>query len=192
MKRPTASSDKVLTLARRMGVLRIRDLTPHGIHPEYVRRLCKRGVLVRTGRGLYVPADASVTSHHTLAEACKRVPKGVVCLLSALMFHGLTTQSPSEVWLAIEGKARKPKADRLKLRVMRFSGEALTTDVQVRRIEGVPVRVYSPAKTVVDCFKYRHKLGLDVAIEALRDCRRQHKCTNDELWRTPRSAASLT
>jgi predicted transcriptional regulator of viral defense system len=154
----------------------------HGIHPEYVRRLCDRGLLIRSGRGLYIPADADVTSHHTLAEASKRVPSGVICLLSALRFHELTTQSPRDIWLAISEKARRPRVDYPPLRIMRFSGLALTEGVEEHKIEGVPVKLYNPAKTVADCFKYRNKIGLEVAIEALRDCRRQRKCTNDELW----------
>jgi predicted transcriptional regulator of viral defense system len=124
-----------------------------------------------------------VTEFHSLEEACKRVPHGIVCLLSALRFHGLTTQAPFEVWLAIDRKARLPRLGALPLRIVRFSGRALKEGVEEHRIEGVPVKTYNPAKTVADCFKYRNKIGLDVALEALRDCRRQRKCTNDELWR---------
>lgn len=118
----------------------------------------------------------------TMAEASKRVPHGVVCLLSALRFHELTTQSPFEVWLAIGEKARLPKLDYPPLRTVRFSGDALAFGIEEHKAEGVDVRVYSPAKTVADCFKYRNKIGLDVAIEALRDCLRQRKATMDELW----------
>jgi predicted transcriptional regulator of viral defense system len=167
-------------------VLRVRDLAAHGIHPEYVRRLCRRGLLTRTARGLYVSADVSPTEKRTLAEACKRVPHGVVCLLSALQFHGLTTQLPFEVWLAIDRRARRPQEAQLPLRIVRFSGPALTTGVEEHAVEGVAVKVYSPAKTVADCFKYRNKIGLDVALEALRDCRRQRRATADELWRAAR------
>jgi predicted transcriptional regulator of viral defense system len=135
------------------------------------------------GRGLYVLPDADVSEHHSLAEASKRVPHGVVCLLSALRFHNLTTQSPSEVWLAIGSKAWRPQVDYPRLRFVRFSDRALEAGVEEHSIEGVLVRVYSPAKTVADCFKYRNKIGLDVALEALRDCRRERKCSNDELWR---------
>jgi predicted transcriptional regulator of viral defense system len=142
-----------------------------------------RGLLTRVGRGLYTLAEAEATEQRSLVEVVKRVPDGVVCLLSALQFHGLTTQSPSEVWLAIGEKARKPKAEYPPLRIVRFSGKAQTEGVAEQEIEGVTVRVTNPAKTVADCFKYRNKIGLDVALEALRDCRRKRKATADELWR---------
>ncbi|MEK6653874.1 MAG: transcriptional regulator, partial [Thermodesulfobacteriota bacterium] len=127
--------------------------------------------------------NADLTENRSVAEAGKKVPGGVVCLLSALRLHGLTTQSPFEVWMAIDRKARLPKSDSPKLRVVRYSGEALTAGVEIRRIEHVPVRVYGVAKTVADCFKYRNKIGLDVALEALRESRRERACTMDEIWR---------
>jgi predicted transcriptional regulator of viral defense system len=177
------SAEQVLELARSAGVLRVRDLTARGIHPEVLRRLHRRGSLVRTARGMYTLAEDEPTENRTVAEVCKRVPRGVVCLLSALQFHGLTTQLPFEVCLAIDRKARRPKADELPLRIFRFSGPALTTGVEEHRVEGVPVKVYGPAKTVADCFKYRKKIGLDVALEALRDCRGQRRASMDEIWR---------
>lgn len=137
---------------------------------------------MRSGRGLYSLADTNLTENHSLAEACKRVPNGTVCLLSALCFHGLTTQAPFEVWLAIDHKARPPKDDILSLRIVYMSGEALNAGVELHQVEGVTVRVYNQAKTVADCFKYRHKIGLDVALEALRQCWRERRCTMDELW----------
>jgi predicted transcriptional regulator of viral defense system len=121
-----------------------------------------------------------------MMQTCKRLPKGVVCLLSALRFHNLTTQAPFEIWMAIDRKARLPKVEGVPLRLVRFSGEALTEGVEHHMIEGVEVRVYSPAKTIVDCFKYRNKIGLDVALEALRECRRERRCTMDDLWRFAR------
>lgn len=175
-------TQRILEIVEQAGVLRPRDLDAHGIPRIYLSRLCKLGLLQRVGRGLYVLPDADVSEHHTLAEACKRVPHGVVCLLSALRYHGLTTQSPFEVWLAIGSKAWRPRVDYPRFRFVRFSAHALEAGVEEHPIDGVPVRVYNPAKTVTDCFKYRNKIGLDVAIEALRDCRRQGKCTNDELW----------
>ena len=178
----TDRSQRVLELVEQAGVLRPRDLDEHGIPRIYLSRLCERGLLDRVGRGLYVVPDADVSEHHTLAEAGKRVPHGVVCLLSALRFHGLTTQSPSEVWLAIANKAWRPQVDYPPLRFVRFSERTLEAGVEEHSIEGVLVRIYNPAKTVADCFKYRNKIGLDVALEALRDCRRQRRCTNDELW----------
>jgi predicted transcriptional regulator of viral defense system len=182
---PTGT-ERVLDLARRNGMVRVRDVLRHGLHPENLRRLCARGLLIRAGRGLYIPADAPPTENRTLAQVCKRVPHGVVCLLSALRFHDLTTQLPHEVWLAIERHAWRPREEDVSLRVIRPSGPAFTFGVVEHRVEGVPVKVYSPAKTVADCFKYRNKVGRDVALEALRDCRRQRKATLDELWRAAR------
>jgi predicted transcriptional regulator of viral defense system len=173
---------QILKLLRRTGVLRPKDLDAHAIPRVYLKELCDRALVQRIGRGLYVAVDADLTEHHTLAEACKRVPHGVVCLLSALRFHGLTTQAPFEVWLAIGRKAWLPKVDYPPLRLVRFSGPALTSAVEEHPIEGVTVRVYNPAKTVADCFKYRNKIGLDVALEALRDCWRQRRASMDEFW----------
>jgi predicted transcriptional regulator of viral defense system len=175
-------TERVLEIVEKAGILRPRDLDKYGIPRIYLSRLRERGLLQRVGRGLYVLPNADVSEHHSLAEACKRVPHGVVCLLSALRFHGLTTQSPHEVWLAIASKAWRPQVDYPPLRIVRFSARALDAGVEEHAIEGVTARIYNPAKTVADCFKYRNKIGLDVALEALRDCRRQGLCTNDELW----------
>ena len=178
----TSPKERVLELARHAGVLRPRDLVAEGIPREYLRRLLGEGLLDRTGGGIYVAAGSKPTPNHTLAEACKRVPLGVVCLLSALQFHEMTTQAPFEVWLAIGEKARLPKVDYPPIRVVRFSSRSLEFGAKERRIEGVVVRVYDPAKTVADCFKYRNKIGLDVALEALRDCWKKRRATMDELW----------
>ncbi|MBI4565022.1 MAG: AbiEi antitoxin N-terminal domain-containing protein [Planctomycetes bacterium] len=188
MKQPTYSntssrSKQVIQLAKRAGVLRARDLAAHGIPRVYLKRLQEKGVLERVGRGLYTLAGAPVTEHHTLAEAAKRVPHGVVCLLSALFFHELTTQAPFEVWLAINPSARKPSLDYPPLRIVRMTRAAREAGIEERTIEGVSVRITNAAKTVVDCFKFRNKLGLDVALEALRDYRRDHRRNLDDLWR---------
>lgn len=183
MSQEQSTAEKVLSLARRMGVLRVRDLTSRGIHPEYLRRLHEKGLLTRTGRGLYVVTDADISVHHGLAQAAKRVPHGVICLLSALQFHELGTQSPFEVWMALDRRAARPRIDYPPLHIVRFSGPALTEGVEDHVLEGVQARIYNAAKTVADCFKYRNKIGLDVALEALRDCREQKKCSNDDLWR---------
>ncbi len=175
-------TQKALQLMRSGGVLRWRDLAAHGVHPEHLRRLRAAGLLERIGRGLYALPNTAITENRTLAEACRRVPHGVACLLTALQFHRLTTQWPFEVWLAIDRKARLPRVAGIPLRIVRFSGAARTFGVEEHVVEGVPVKVYSPAKTVADCFKYRHKIGLDVALEALRDCWRQRRATMDELW----------
>lgn len=174
---------KVLDLARERGVLRPRDLARADLPVDYLWRLYRKEKLERVGRGLYALPGADLTEHHTLAEAALRVPHGVICLLSALRFHDLTTQAPYEVWMAIDVKARRPKEEIIPLRIVRFSGEALTAGVEEHGVEGVSVKVYNPAKTVADCFKYRNKIGLDVALEALRDCWRKRLATADELWR---------
>ncbi|MBU1207052.1 MAG: type IV toxin-antitoxin system AbiEi family antitoxin domain-containing protein [Proteobacteria bacterium] len=174
--------DKIIKIAKRSGVIRIRDLIAHGIHPEYARRFCNQGLLIRSGRGLYVPSDLDLTENHTLAEASKRVPSAVVSLLTALRFHNLGTQIPHQVWMAIDRKATLPKVDYPPLRFVRFSGQALKEGIEIRKIEGVEVKVYNPPKTVADCFKYRNKIGLDVALEALRECWRERRCTMDQLW----------
>ncbi len=173
---------QILEIVKRLGVLRPRDLDEYGIPRIYLRRLHDRQLMQRVGRGLYVLADAKATEHHTLAEACKRVPHGIVCLLSALRFHEITTQAPFEIWMAIDEKAWLPKVEYPTMKFVRFSGSALNEGIEEHEVEGVTIKVYNPAKTVVDCFKYRNKIGIDVAIEALRDCRRQRKCTVDQLW----------
>ena len=174
--------DLVLRLLRRKGIVRASDLERYGIPRVYLTRLCQKGLVERVGRGLYRLARAETSEYITLAEAAKLVPNGVVCLLSALSFHGLTTQIPHEVWMAIDVKARRPKVAGVPLRIVRFSGKALTAGVEIHRIDGVPVKITCPAKTVADCFKYRNKIGLDVALEALRECRRQRKCSLEDLW----------
>jgi predicted transcriptional regulator of viral defense system len=176
-------SAQVVELAKRAGVVRARDLAPLGIPRVYLKRLQEKGILEQVGRGLYTLAGAPVTEHHTMAEAAKRVPHGVVCLLSALSFHKLTTQTPFEVWLAIDRSARRPGIDYPPMRIVRMTGGARTAGVEEHLIEGVSVRITSAAKTVVDCFKFRNKLGLDVALEALRDYRRDRRRSLDDLWR---------
>ena len=173
---------KVLDLARKSSILRPRDLEEKGLPSDYLWRLHKQGKLEKVGRGMYTAHDVEISEHQTVVQAAVRVPHAVVCLLSALRFHDLTTQSPFEVWMAIDVKARAPKEDIIPLRIVRFSGKALTAGVETYKIEGVDVKVYKPAKTVADCFKYRNKIGLDVAIEALRDCWRKKLATSDELW----------
>lgn len=184
---PSTRTDEVVALTRRQGIVTARALREQGIAPVYLQRLTARGVLTRVARGIYALADgaegADITAMHTMVEACLRVPSGVVCLLSALRFHNLTTQAPRAVWMAIDPKARLPKIPYPPLRIVRFGGTARTTGVEKHLVEGQEVQVYSVAKTVADCFKYRHKIGLDVAIEALNDAWRGRRATADELWR---------
>ena len=174
-------TQRLIDLARRRGVLRLVDATSRGIHAEYVRRLMARGDLVRAGRGLYILADSPLDANHTLAEASRRVPSGVVCLLSALRFHELGTQSPRQVWMAISPRARKPRIVSPPIRFVRFSGAALTEGVERHKIDGVTVRVFGAAKTVADCFRYRRKIGHEVALEALKDYLRAHRGTTERL-----------
>ena len=173
----------ILKQFKKKPFLRPRDLDALKISREYLNKLYTEGVLERPSRGLYVLPNSEPSEHRTIVEACKLVPKGIVCLLTALRIHELTTQSPFEVWMAIGEKARRPKIDYPPLRIVRHSGQSLSYGIETRKIEGIKVSVYSPAKTVADCFKYRNKIGLDVAIEALRDCRLQKKATNEEIWR---------
>ncbi len=150
---------------------------------ESLLRLYRKGLLVRASRGVYTLAEVRVTEHHSLAVAATRVPRGVVCLLSALRFHGLTTQDPHEVWMAIDFKARRPSVESPAVRVVRFSGRALVEGIEQYLVEGVHIRVFGAAKSVADCFKYRHKIGVDIAIEALRDALRSRKASVDDIHR---------
>lgn len=169
------STDEALRLIQRLGIVRAADLEAEGLPRAHLYRLLREGLVERQSRGIYVATRHRPSAEHTLAQVAKRVPGGVICLLTALRLHGLTTQAPAEVWIALAPKARKPQLDYPRLRVARFSGRALTEGIETRRIENVTVRVYSAAKTVADCFKYRNKVGVDVAVEALRDFQRRHR-----------------
>jgi predicted transcriptional regulator of viral defense system len=182
-KRPTPAERK-RGLARHAsrspsGLTRSRDLEALGTSRSSVRRLVKAGKLQHVTRGLYAPPGFVATEHHGLATAAALVPNGVVCLLSALQFHEMGTQAPFEVWLAIDRKARKPTIIDPPLRIVRFSPAALLEGIEEHQLEGVPVRITSAARTVADCFKYRNKLGLDVAMEALRAYRRARRPVDD-------------
>ncbi len=163
-------------------MLRPRDITTLGLPRMALQRLYEQGKLQRIGRGVYAMPDADFSENVSLVEACQRVPAGVVCLLSALHFHTLGTQNPHQVWLALPNKARQPQFQYPPLHVVRFSGPALFEGVEEHRTSDGIVRVYGVAKTVADCFRYRNKIGLDVALEALRECRRDRRATLDELW----------
>ena len=167
-------------------LLRSRDLFCAGFNRMQVRQALAIGQIERAGRGLYLLPQGDITEHHTLATVGKRMPQGVFCLLTALRFHGITTQTSHQVWMAIGPKAWRPSIDQIELSIVRFSGSALTEGVVTHQIEGVPVRIYSPAKTVADCFKFRRKVGLDVALEALREAWRSRCVTMDELNRFAR------
>lgn len=174
-------TDQVLELARAAGVLRAKDLEAHGIPREYLVRLVQQGLLVRQSRGLYTLADQPMSPHHTLAQIAARVPDGVICLLSALAYHELTTQQPFQVWLALPQKSRRPKLDYPPLRVCLYSEPAFMAGVEIHEIEGRQVKIYNAAKTIADCFKFRNKIGLDVALEALQDGWRKKRISMHEL-----------
>lgn len=170
-------------MLNRLGIARSRDLERAEVSRTQLRRLVKEGLVDRVGRGLYGLPGAARTERHHLAEVARRVPGGVVCLLSALRFHGLTTQNPFEVWMAIDRRAWRPRVEHPPLRLVRLSGPALREGVEEHDVGGVMVRVFSAAKTVADCFKFRNKIGSDVAVEALRDYRRLHPKHLDAVWR---------
>jgi predicted transcriptional regulator of viral defense system len=154
-----------------------------GLTRDQLRTLVRRGQVEHVGRGLYRLADADATEHYSLAMACARVPNSVVCLLSALRVHGIGTQAPAAIWLAIPHKARMPRLPALRLRLVRFSGSACTFGVKATSFEGVPARITTPARTVADCFRFERLVGAEVAIEALQDALRQRKVTIAELAR---------
>ena len=173
---------QVLDLAKAKGAINARDLRNAGIPRQYLHRLQTRGLLERVARGVYVLPEADITEHHTLVQANRLIPGGVVCLITALRVHGLTTQNPSEVWLAIDHKSWKPDPETLPVRFVYMSGAAFEEGIQEHEMEGVNVPVFSPPKTVADCFKYRNKIGIDVAIEALTDYRRSPEYDSEALW----------
>lgn len=174
--------ERILELAKQMGLIRPRDVEAAGIHREYLLRLYRDGYLARVGRGLYALPGTQTSESISLAEVAKRVPNAVICLISALQFHNLTTQIANRVWIAIENKKWEPEFDYPPLELVRFSGRAFSFGVEEHQVNRVPVKIYSPAKTVADCFKFRNKIGLDVALEALRETWRSRKATIDELW----------
>ena len=164
------------------GIVRSRDIEALGFPRQYLVRLYRQGKLNRPARGIYTLPNAEVTEHHSYAAVTKRFPQATVCLLSALAFHEITTQSPASVWIALSRGARTPALASPSLRIVRLSGASLTEGIDKHQVEGVTVRIYSAAKTVADCFKFRNKIGLDIAIEALRDCLHQKKASINEIY----------
>lgn len=187
-----ATEAEILETLREQGLVRPRDLEGLGVQRGYLRQLVEKGKAERLARGLYEIVDAEVTEHHLLAAVAKRVPRGIVCLISALAYHGIGTQSPHEVWMAIDRKARKPELGDLPVQFVRFSGAMLSYGVKRLTIEGIPTRITSPARTVVDCFRYRNRLGLEVAMEALRDALRSRLATVDEVRRAAEVCRAAT
>jgi len=173
--------DRAVELLKERGAMRRIELSDAGVHPETLSRLVEEGILTRVSRGLYQLTDADITAPHDLAEVAKRVPKGVICLISALQFHELTLQTPSRVWVAISPKARKPKIEYPPTRIVRFGDRALSLGVQTHAIDGVPVPIFDPAKTVVDCFRFRKLVGFDVALEGLHNVVKSGKAKPAEI-----------
>lgn len=185
---PTKQRDIALCLCRQRGLVRMPDLRNAGVRPETVARLVREGAVARVARGLYQLADAIPDPRRSLAEASARVPRGVICLASALQFHELTLHMPSAVWIAIDRTGWKPDVEYPPVRFVRFSGHALADGVKRHVIDGIEVPVFEPAKSIVDCFRYRNKIGLDIALEGLREGLRSGRVTPDQLWEFARTA----
>lgn len=184
--------EHALALLAERGMARLHELIEAGVDEETIARLVRRGDVVRLARGLYQLPDADLQAEHSLAEAAKLVPKGVICLISALQFHRLTVQLPPFVWMAIDRTTRKPKVASPQIRFVRFGGKALTMGIEAHVIEGVGVRIYDPAKTVVDCFRYRNKIGLDVALEGLGEAIRQRRARPEDVVRYAKACRAWT
>lgn len=165
------------------GFFRPVQMEAAGLTRDQLRTILRAGAVERVARGLYRLADAEPTENYSLAMACARVPNSIVCLLSALRVHGIGTQAPSAVWLAIPHKARTPRLHELKLRIVRFSGPAWTFGVQNAEFEGVQARITSPARTIADCFRFERLVGPETAMEAFQDALRQRKATVAEFSR---------
>ncbi len=186
-----SQQDRALVLLRQKGMTRLSELTKAGITAATVSRMKERGLVLQLGRGLYQLPDASFDANHSLAEAAKLVPKGVVCLISALAYHELTDTISRGVWMAIGPKDRRPSAEQPKLVIVRFGPKVISTGIDEHVIEGVKVRIFNPAKTVADLFRYRQRAGqryqrspgLNLALEGMREALRQRKATPAEIAR---------
>lgn len=183
MTRIRFQRQRVCDLLKTHGILRLSELKDAGITATTVSRMEKDGKVIRLSRGLYQLPDAPLDANHTLAEIAKRYPKAVVCLVSALAFHGLTDQLPSRVWMAIGRNSWTPKADGMAIRAVRFADDLLAEGIETHVIEGVPVNVFNVAKTIADCFRHRRKVGLSVALEGLQETLRQRKASPAEIVR---------
>ncbi len=181
--RTETHTQHVLQLVRQKGWLRASDLTGVGVPRVVLTRMTASGQLERAARGLYRLPDTLGSEHEGLTTIAAKVPQAVICLLSALQFHGLTTQLPRQVWIAMPRGSHTPRIDHPPIRMVQFTGEAYSEGIGIHLRDQVPLRVYSVAKTVADCFKHRNKIGLDVALEALKDAREQKKASADDLWR---------
>lgn len=176
-------TDHILNLARQKGLLRPSDLNAGKIPRIYLARLTAGGKLEKAGRGLYRLTKSPHSENESLAIVASRAPQAVFCLLTSLQFHELTTQLPRQVWIALPQGSHAPKLHYPAIKMIQYSGDAYSEGIEVHRRDKAELRVYSAAKTIADCFKHRNKIGLDVALEALRDARKQKKATSDDLWR---------
>ncbi|RWK68270.1 MAG: transcriptional regulator [Mesorhizobium sp.] len=192
MPEPTSQRRIAHTVLKARGIARLAELRAEGVTAATISRMERDGEVLRLARGLYQLSDAPLDAHHSLAEAAKRIPKGVVCLVSALAFHQLTDQLPRQVWIAIGQKDWAPKADGAPVRLVRFTDRLLTEGVEPHTVEGVPVKVFGVAKTIADCFRHRNKIGLSVAIEGLQEALRQRKTTPGEIARQAERGAVAT
>jgi predicted transcriptional regulator of viral defense system len=183
---------RALDLLKDKGMLRLKDFIAEDITPETLARLVRDKQVVRPARGLYQLPDTQIDAAHTLVEASVLVPKGIVCLISALQFHELTLQMPSAVWMAIERTAWRPTSSYPPIRFVRFSGWAMTEGVERYPIQSRQVPITNPARTIVDCFRYRNKIGIDIAMEGLREGIRRRKCTPDQIWQYAKTARVWT
>ena len=183
MPKPATQRSLACKLLEERGIIRLHEFNAAGITAATVSRMCKDGYITRLARGLYQRLDAPISANHSLAEAAKRQPKGVICLVSALAFHGLTDQLPRAVWMAVGAKDWAPRTGAPPIRVVRFTEAFLAEGVASERIEGVSVNIFNVAKTVADCFRHRRTIGQSVAIEGLREALRQRKATPAEIVR---------
>ena len=168
------------TLAKKPGaLLRARSAT---LSRASIRKLAREGNLIQLGRGIYRVADAPLESHEDLALVALRKDDAVICLLSALRFHELTTESPGSVWIAVENHSRAPRIESLKLKVHYFSGNSYREGIEKHIIAGIPVKIYSVEKTLADCFKFRNQIGTSIAIEALKDAWKKKKAKTEDLY----------
>ncbi len=181
--RKAPQREQALSLLRRCGMVRLREFNEAGITAATVSRLERDGAIVRLARGLYQLPDTDLDPQHSLAEAAKLIPKGVICLGSALAFHGLSDQLPARVWMALDRKEWRPRITYPPLRIVRFPPQLLAAGVEDHVIEGVLVPIFGVAKTIADLFRYRQTVGEAVAIEALREALRQRKATPAEIAR---------
>ena len=173
----------ILSIAKSRGLLRARDVDMAGASRSMLAQLVQDGQLQRVSRGLYSLPNQPPSEHQSLAEVAVKSPQGVICLISALRFHEVTTQQSSEVWLAIPHKGHPPKIDYPPLHIVHMSGDAMGQGVETIIVAGTSLKVFNVAKTVADCFKFRNKIGLDVALEALREAWHGKRANMDELWR---------